>query len=140
MESFWCLDCGAIPKAACDGRHTILDRMEDVKEIMSLLTEVSGNWSQAIEKRQQTEEFLQAAIASNGDCLQKLRSMAENGQLSASKTGGAFSAKKELEIILQQSKQEVIDAAKVWNDLTGENKVPIRLFTSSRYCCFDFLF
>ena len=97
--------------------------MEDVKEIMSLLTEVSGNWSKAIEKKQQTEEFLQAAIASNGDGLEKLRSLAEKGQLSTSKTGGAFSAKKEIETILQQSKQEVIDADKVWNALTGGNKV-----------------
>ena len=114
--------------------------MEDVKEIMSLLTGVSGNWSHAIEKRQQTEEFLQAAIDSNGDCLQKLRSLAEKEQLSASKTGGALSAKKELKTMLQQSKQEVIEAAKVWNDLTGGNKVLIHLFTLSRYCCFDFLF
>ena len=110
--------------------------MEDVKEIMSLLAEVSGNWSKAIEKRQQTEEFLQAAIASNSDCLQKLCSLAVNGQLSAGKTEGAFLAKKELETILQQSKQEVIDAAKVWNDLAGGNKVLIDLFTLSRYCCF----
>ena len=77
LFSRWCLDCGAIPKAACEGRHSIIDQMEDVKDIMVLLTEVSGNWSEAIEKRQQTEEFLQAAIASNGDCLQKLRSLAE---------------------------------------------------------------
>ena len=97
--------------------------MEDVKEIMSLLAEVSGNWSKAIEKRQQTEEFLQAAIASNGDCLQKLRSLAEKEQLSTSKTGGALSAKKELKTTLRQSKQEVIDAAKVWNDLNAANKV-----------------
>ena len=135
------MDCGAIPKAACEGRHSIIDQMEDVRDIMGVLTEVSGNWSKAIEKRQQTDEFLQAAIASNGDCLQKLRSLAVNGQLSASKTGGAFtvrrtSVKKELKTILQQSKQEVIDAAKVWNDLTGGNKVQIHLFTlSRRYIC-----
>ena len=113
--------------------------MEDVKEIMSLLAEVSGNWSKAIEKRQQTEEFLQAAIASNGDCLEKLRSLAEKEQLSASKTGGAFSAKKELEQILQQSKQEVIDAVKAWHDLIGGNKVLIHLFSLSRYCSFMLL-
>ena len=94
--------------------------MEDVKDIMGLLTEVAGNWTQAIEKRQQTEEFLQAAIASNGDCLQKLRLLAEKGQLSTSKTGGAFTVKKELKTILKRSKQEVIDAVEVWNDLTGE--------------------
>jgi len=50
--SFWCLECGAIPISTCEGRHAILDRMEDVKAIMAL-TEVSGNWSEAIEKRQQ---------------------------------------------------------------------------------------
>ena len=115
MFSRWCLDCGAIPKAACEGRHSIIDQMEDVKGIMGLLTEVSGNWSKVIEKRQQTDELLQAAIASNGDCLQKLRSLAEKGQLSASKTGGAFTVrrtvKKELKTMLQQSKQEVIDAS-----------------------------
>ena len=113
--SRWCLDCGALPKAACEGHHSIIDQMEDVKDIMGLLTEVSGNWTQAIEKRQQTEEFLQAAIASNGDCLQKLRSLAEKGQLSASKTGGVFTVrrtvKKELKTMLQQSKQEAIDAS-----------------------------
>ena len=71
---------------------------------MNLLTEVSGNWSKAIEKRQQTDEFLQAAIASNGDCLQKLRSLAENGQLSTTRLSGAISVKKNLEEVLQQSK------------------------------------
>ena len=120
MFSRWCLDCGAIPKTACDGRHSIIDQMEDVKHIMGLLTEVSGNWSHAIEKRQQTEEFLQAAIASNADCLQKLRSLAEKGQLSTMSQMGAISVKKELKTILQQSKQEVVDADKVWNKLTGE--------------------
>ena len=123
LSSRWCLDCGAIPKAACDGRHGIIDQMEDVKHIMGLLTEVSGNWSKAIEKRQQTGEFLQAAIASNGDCLQKLRSLAENGQLSTTRQSGAISVKKNLEEVLQQSKQEVKDASKVLNDLTTGNVI-----------------
>ena len=90
---------------------------------MILLTEVSGNWSKAIEKRQQTDEFLQAAIASNGDCLQKLRSLAENGQLSTTRLSGAISVKKNLEEVLQQSKQEVKDASKVLNDLTTGNVI-----------------
>ena len=130
------MDCGAIPKATCECCHTIIDQMEDVKHIMGLLTEVSGNWSEAIEKRQQTEEFLQAAIAFNGKCLEKLRSSAEKEQLSASKTGGAFTVKKEIKTILQQSKQEVIDATKVWHDLTGEKmKVHPILFCKSFICC-----
>jgi hypothetical protein len=29
--------------ASCNGRHTILDQMEDVKDIKSLLTQVSSN-------------------------------------------------------------------------------------------------
>ena len=31
LNSFWCLECGAIPEATCESRHAILDRMEDVK-------------------------------------------------------------------------------------------------------------
>ena len=50
--SLRCLECRAIPEATCDGRHSILDRIEDGKAIMALLTDVAGNWSEAIEKRQ----------------------------------------------------------------------------------------
>ena len=90
------MDCGDIPKLTCEGRHSILDKMEDVKAIMALLTDMSGTFSEATEQRQQLKEFLQAAIAANDEGLQQLRSLAEKEQLSASKIG-AISAKKKLE-------------------------------------------
>lgn len=92
---------------------------EDVKDIMDLLTEVSSNWSQAIEKRQQTEDHLQAVINSNADCLQKLRSLTEKGQLSTTIKGSAISIKKNLEEVLLKSKLEVIDDSKVLSNLTS---------------------
>ena len=73
--------CGETPKVTCEGRHAILDRMEDVKTIMALLTDVSGNWSEAIENRQQIKEFLQAATAANDELLHQPRSLAEKGKV-----------------------------------------------------------
>ena len=122
FNSFWCLECGAIPEASCEGRHAILDRMEDVKAIMALLTDVSGNWSEAIEKRQQIKEFLLTVTAFNDEGLQKLRSLAGKEHLSADKMG-AISAKKQLEGTLKQAKAEGGKAQKIWNDLTGNGKV-----------------
>ena len=59
MNSCWCLECKAAPVAACEGQHTIVDRMEDVEEIKALQTQVAGTLSQAIEKRQKIETHLQ---------------------------------------------------------------------------------
>ena len=81
FNSFWCLECGAIPEATCEGRHAILDRMEDVKAIMGLLTDVSGTFREATELRQQIKQFLQAATAANDEGLHQLRSLAEKEQL-----------------------------------------------------------
>ena len=120
--SFWCLECGAVPVATCEGRHAILDRMEDVKAIMALLTDVSGSFSEATERRQQIKEFLQAATAANDEDLHQLRSLAGKQHLSADKMG-AFAAKKQLEGTLKQAKVEGEKAQKMWNDLTGNGKV-----------------
>ena len=130
QNSCWCLDCGDNPKAGCEGRHSILDQMEDVKAIMGLLTDVSGTFSQATEKRQQIKDFLKAATASNDESLEKLRSLAEKEQLSAEKMGAA---KNKLEDKLKQAKEEVEKANKMWNDLTdGNGKVEsLNLFLTS---------
>ena len=122
FNSFWCLECGETPKVTCEGRHSILDRMKDVKVIMALLTDASGNWSEAIEKRQQIKDFLLTATAYNDEGLQKLRSLAGKEQLSAEKMG-AFAAKKQLKGTLEQAKEEAEKAKKMWNDLTGNGKV-----------------
>ena len=98
--------------------------MDDVKAIMALLTDVSGNWSEAIEKRQQIKEFLQTATAANDEVLHQLRSLAEKEQLSADKME-AFAAKTKLEETLKQSKEEAEKTNKMWNDLIGNGKVKL---------------
>ena len=111
--SSWCLDCEAIPNPTCEG---ILDQMEDVEEVESIKAVISVTFSQAIERRQQIEDHLKAAHADNGECLKKLRSLAEKKQLSASKTSTA-SAKKKLEEVLTVAKEEVEKAERMWNSL-----------------------
>ena len=112
------MECGAIPEATCEGRHAILDRMEDVKAIMGLLTDVSGTFREATELRQQIKQFLQAATAANDEGLHQLRSLAEKEQLSPTSKTGASSAIKKLEETLKQAKEEDEKANKMWNDLT----------------------
>ena len=111
------MDCGAIPEASCDGRHSILDPTVDVEEIMGLLTDVSGTRSQAIEKRQKIDDFLQTIIANNRESLQRLRSLAEKEQLSAGKSG-ITAIKKKLEDVLEKTKGEEKKAEK---ELSGLN-------------------
>ncbi len=89
---------------------------------MALLTDVSGSFSEATEKRQQIKEFLQAATATNDEGLQKLSSLPEKEQLSASKIG-AISAKKKIEETMKQVEEEAENANKMWNDLIGNGKV-----------------
>jgi len=117
------LECGAIPEATCEGRHAILDRMEDVKAIMGLLTDVSGTFSEATELRQQIKQFLQAATAANDEGLHQLRSLAEKEQLSPTSKIGVIAAKKKLKATLKQAKEETEKANKMWNDLTDNGKV-----------------
>ena len=92
----------------CEGRHSILDRMEDVDEIEGLGAVVTVTFSQAIERRQQITSHLQTLLAGNDECIEKLRSLVDSNQLSARKSGTA-SAKKRLEEILQESEKEVKD-------------------------------
>ena len=117
------MECGAIPIETCEGRHAILDRMEDVKAIMALLTYVSGTFSEATERRQQIKEVLQATTAVNDEGLHQLRSLAEKEQLSPTSKTGASSAIKKLEETLKQAKEEAEKSNKMWNDLTGNGKV-----------------
>ena len=63
------MDCGDTPKIGCDGRHMILGQMEEVKAIMGLVTDVSGTFSEATERRQQIKELLQTATAATKDCI-----------------------------------------------------------------------
>ena len=124
----YCLQCIQV----CTSNHhkhpqhpehsSILNSMEDVEAIMALLTDVSGNWSEAIEKRQQIKEFLLTATAFNDEGLQKLSSLAEKEQLSVSKIG-AINAKKKIEETMKQVKEEAENANKMWNDLIGNGKV-----------------
>ena len=90
--------------------------MEDVEDIKSSQAVISVTISQAIEIRQQIEDQLKAVLADNGECLKKLRSLAEKKQLSASKTSTA-SAKKKLEEVLTVAKEEVEKAERMWNSL-----------------------
>ena len=88
---------------------------------MALLTDVAGNWSEAIEKRQLLKQFLQAATASNDENLEKLSSLAEKEQLpSTSKIG---TAKKKLKETLKQANEEAEKTNKMWNDLTDNGKL-----------------
>ena len=86
------MECEAIPEVTCEGQHSILDRMEDVKAIMALLTDVSGTFSWTTERRQQIKEFLQAATAANDEGLHQLRSMAEKEQLPSTNKIGIIAA------------------------------------------------
>ena len=113
------MDCEAIAKEECEGNHSILDPKEDVKEIKALLTELSKHSSKAVEKRQQIDDFLRAAIDTNGMGLAKLRSLSGVKQLLAGSKTGAASAKKKLEEALKQRKGEVEEADRMWSDLNG---------------------
>ena len=124
--SCWCLDCKAIPKVTCEGRHSILDRMEDVDEIEGLGAVVTVTFSQAIERRQQIKSHLQTLLAGNDECIEKLRSLVDTNQLSARKSGTA-SAKKRLEEILQESEKEVKDADRLWDGLKSGIKSTVRI-------------
>ena len=94
--------------------------MEDVKAIMALLTDVSGTFIEATERRQQIKEFLQTATAANDEGLHQLRSLAEKEQLSSDKMG-AFAAKKKRKVTLKQTEVEAEKANKMWSDLTDDN-------------------
>ena len=118
MNSCWCLECKAAPVAACEGQHTIVDRMEDVEEIKALQTQVAGTLSQAIEKRQKIETHLQTVTTMNDDLLKKLRSLAGKKKLPVGRTSSG-SIKKMLED-LQHARDEVEEANKMWIDVTGE--------------------
>ena len=112
------MKCEAIPSATCeDQNHSVLDRKEDVDSIRMLKTQVASTLSQAVDKRQEIENYLQNAIAANGKSLKKLQSLTEN-QLSAGKNG-VGPIKEKLEEDLQQAKEELEEANKMWKDLNG---------------------
>ena len=79
--------------------------MEDVEEIEGMKAEVSSTFSQAIEKRQQTEGHLKTALTDNGESLKKLRSLSEMKQQSSTSKMGSSAAKKRLEGILEEEKR-----------------------------------
>jgi hypothetical protein len=118
--SCWCLDCKTIPKATCEGNHIILDHIEDVEDIEGIKAVVSVTFTQAIDRRQQIESQLQTFLAANGESLKMLRSLAEMKQLSTTKTG-TVSVKKRLKEALKEAKNEVEDADRMWNKLTGKS-------------------
>ena len=120
--SSWCLDCEAIPNPTCEGNHSILDQIKDVEEVEGIKAVISVTFSQAIERRQQIEDHLKAALADNGECLKKLRSLAKKKQLSASKTGTA-SAKKKQEEFLKEAKEEAKESERLWNTLKSTTSV-----------------
>ena len=91
--------------------------MDVVVEIKALLKEVSNNWSKAVERRQQIDEFLQSLITNNGESLAKLRSLSGDKQLLAGSKTGAVTAKKKLKETLKTMKREVEEADALWNKL-----------------------
>ena len=117
-----CIECEAIPLATWENsKHSILDRM-DMESIKTLKMEVSTTFNVAIEKRQQIEGFLQSAIAANAESLKELRLLAE--KKSTNKIV-AVSTKKTLKEDLNQAKEEVKTADKMWNDLTGSTETKV---------------
>ena len=115
------MECEAIPSATCEGEHSVLDRKEDVNIITILKTQVASTLSQAVDKRQEIQKYLQNAIAVNGKSLKKLRSLAQKKQLSAGKNVSG-PIKEKLEEDLQQAKKEVEEANKMWKDLNESVK------------------
>ena len=76
--------------------------------------------SGAVKKRKDIEKHLQTFIAANGESLKKLMSLAKNKLVATTnKKIGSFSTKKKLEDDLQLAKEEMKEAEKVWNELTG---------------------
>ena len=108
-------------KSTCEAsQHNILDRKEDVEEIKGLQKEVSTTLSGAVKKRMDIEKHLQTVISANGESLKKLMSLADNKLMATTnKKIGSFSTKKKLEDDLQLAKEEMKEAEKVWNELTG---------------------
>ena len=100
--------------------------MEDVEDIKSSQAVISVTISQAIEIRQQIEDQLKAVLADNGECLKKLRSLAEKKQLSNSKSGTA-SVKKRLEELLEEAKKEVEEAERMRNSLKRTSESTVRI-------------
>ena len=100
--------------------------MEDVEDIKSSQAVISVTISQAIEIRPQIEDQLKAVLADNGECLKKLRSLAEKKQLSTSKSGTA-SAKKRLEELLKKAIKEVEEAERMRNSLKRTSESTVRI-------------
>ena len=120
FTSLWCLECDDIPKSTCEAsQHNIFDRKEDVEGIKGLQKEVSTTLCQAIAKRKEIKNHLKTVIIANDEDLKKLQSLADDKQLSTNKKTGSFSIKKKLEDDLQQAKEEVKKADKLWNELRG---------------------
>ena len=127
--SCWCLECKSIPKVTCEGKHKIIDQMKDVQHIEDLRAQIARTYSRAVKKRQQIDQCLQAAIASNSKGLEKLASVARKKaqQWSANKTSAA-SVKKELKKVLKELEEEDEKADQFWielNDNSEETKVLI---------------
>ena len=127
------MDCRVIPKSTCEGNHSILDRMEDVEDIEGMQAEVLIFFSLAIEKRQQIEGHLKSLLSDNGGCLKKLRTTVGIKQLLNLKTGTA-SAKKRLEDVLQEAKEEMEEAKRLWDVLNMTKSTPESTVYTNTYC------
>ena len=68
---------------------------------------------------QREKNHLKTVIIANDEDLKKLQSLADDKQLSTNRKTGSFSIKKKLEDDLQQAKEEVKKADKLWNELSG---------------------
>jgi len=121
--SCWCLECKSIPKVNCEGKHKIIDQMKDVEHIEDLRAQIARIHSRAVKKRQQIDQYLQAAIASNSEGIEKLGSVAIQiaQQWTASKTSAAY-VKRELEKVLKELEEEDEKADQFWIELE-ETKV-----------------
>jgi len=91
--------------------------MEDVKTIMALLTDVSGSFSEATEKRQQTRSFCRQPQLPTTKAWRNSFFFVRKEQLPADKMS-TISAKELLEVTLKQAKEEAEKTNKMLIDFS----------------------
>ena len=122
FNSFWCLECGETPKVSCEGRHAILDRMEDVKQSWLYLLTSLAIGAKPLRRGNRLKSFCRLPrLPTTSSCINRVH-WPKKAKLSADKIR-AFAAKTKLEETLKQAKEEAEKTNKVWNDLIGNGKV-----------------
>ena len=118
--------CDANPKPTCRERsHTIVEILNVVKGLRSLLTETSSKVSnylnEAVAKREQAHEHIQVLWAQNSSCLQNLHSKINNNKFSANSESVVdfISLKETLENTVKEAKEEVEEANQMLSKVVG---------------------